>query len=197
MRIRIKTRWSKENREISMEDSVSVLAFNSWKIGMQALLEIENQDFEIDHQMQRIRVLEEISAFMIQSVDRMIHGTTSDEDRGEIITYYAKKMADHVHENARDFGDEGDYRSPFIHKLNERFPAYSETRWDAENDEPGFSMSRELATNIAAVLGDRDRQWALDYIQQVLLPDFFPVFKRTIKSIGLIEDKIMPEQAGH
>lgn len=197
MRIRIKTRWSKENREISMEDSVSVLAFNSWKIGMQALLEIENQDFEIDHQMQRIRVLEEISAFMIQSVDRMIHGTTSDEDRGEIITYYAKKMADHVHENARDFGDEGDYRSPFIHKLNERFPAYSETRWDTENDEPGFSMSRELATNIAAVLGDRDRQWALDYIQQVLLPDFFPVFKRTIKSIGLIEDKIMPEQAGH
>lgn len=197
MRIRIKTRWSKENREISMEDSVSVLAFNSWKIGMQTLLEIENQNFEIDHQMQRIRVLEEISAFMIQSVDRMIHGTTSDEERAEIITYYAKKMADHVHENARDFGNDEDYRSPFIHKLNKRFPVYSETKWDMEHDEPGFSMSREFATNIAAVLGSRDRKWALDYIQQVLLPDFFPVFKRTIKSIGLIEDKIMPEQVGH
>ena len=197
MRIRIKTRWSKENREISVEDSISVLAFNSWKIGMQVLLEIENQDFEIDRQMQRIHVIEEISAFMIQSVDRMIHGTTSDEDRAHIITYYAKKMADHVHENARDFGELDDYRSPFIHKLNDRFPAYAETKWDEEADEPGFSMSREFATNVAAVLGDRDRKWALDYIQQVLLPDFFPVFKRTIKSIGLIEDKKMPENIGH
>ena len=193
MRIRIKTRWSKENREFSMEDSVTVLAFNSWKIGMQALLEIENQHFDIDQQMQRIHVLEEISAFMIQSVDRMIHGTASDEDRAAIITFYAKKMADHVHENARDFGELSDYRSPFIHKLNDRFPAYAETKWDDEKDMPGFSMSREFATNVAEVLGDRDRKWALDYIQQVLVPDFFPVFKRTIKAIGLIEDKTMPE----
>ncbi len=192
MKIRIKTRWSKENREVSMEDSVSVLAFNSWKIGMQTLLEIENQDFDINSQMQRIHILEEISAFMIQAVDRMIHGTTSDEDRAATINYYAKKMADHVHENARDFGDLDDYRSPFIQKLNDRFPVYSETRWDEDKDEPSFSMSREFASNVAAALGDRDRQWALDYLQQVLLPDFFPVFKRTIKSIGFIEDKRMP-----
>ena len=197
MKIRIKTRWSKENREVSMEDSVSVLAFNSWKIGMQTLLEIENQNFDVTTQMQRIHILEEISAFMIQAVDRMIYGTTSDEDRTETINYYAKKMADHVHENARDFGDLDDYRSPFIHRLNERFPGYSDTRWDEEKDEPGFSMSREFATNVAETLGERDKQWALDYLQQVLLPDFFPVFKRTIKSIGLIEDKTMPEQVGH
>jgi len=197
MRIRIKTRWSKENREISVEDSISVLAFNSWKIGMQALLEIENQNFDVNSQMQRIHILEEISAFMIQAVDRMIHNTTSDNDRAEIITYYAKKMADHVHENARDFGELEDYRSPFIHKLNTRFPNYAETRWDTDKDEPGFSMSREFANNVVATLGERDRQWAMDYIQQVLLPDFFKVFKRTIKSIGLIEDKIMPKQVGH
>ena len=197
MKIRIKTRWSKENREVSMEDSVSVLAFNSWKIGMQTLLEIENQNFDVTTQMQRIHILEEISAFMIQAVDRMIYGTTSDEDRTETINYYAKKMADHVHENARDFGDLDDYRSPFIHRLNNRFPGYSDTRWDEDKDEPGFSMSREFATNVAETLGERDKQWALDYLQQVLLPDFFPVFKRTIKSIGLIEDKTMPEQAGH
>jgi|GEM_PF-614222 len=197
MKIRIKTRWSKQDREVSMEDSVSVLAFNSWKIGMQTLLEIENQNFDVNTQMQRIRILEEISAFMIQAVDRMIYGTTSDEDRTETINYYAKKMADHVHENARDFGHLDDYRSPFIHKLNERFPGYSDTRWDEDKDEPGFSMSREFASNVADALGERDRQWALDYLQQVLLPDFFPLFKKTIKSIGLIEDKSMPEQVGH
>jgi len=47
MRIRIKTKWSKEEREVSVEDAVSVLAFNSWKIGMQTLLEIENEDSKL------------------------------------------------------------------------------------------------------------------------------------------------------
>jgi len=180
-----------------MEDAVSVLAFNSWKIGMQTLLEIENQNFDVSTQMQRIHILEEISAFMIQAVDRMIYGTTSDEDRTKTINYYAKKMADHVHENAREFGDLDDYRSPFLNKLNERFPAYSDTRWIDDKDEPSFSMSREFASNVATVLGERDRQWALDYVQQVLLPDFYAVFKRTIRSVGLIEERTMPGQAGH
>ena len=66
MRIRIKTKWSKEEREVSVEDAVSVLAFNSWKIGMKTLLEIENEDFQIDTQQQRIEVLEEVMAFMVQ-----------------------------------------------------------------------------------------------------------------------------------
>jgi len=50
-------------------------------------------------------------------------------------------------------------------------------------------MGREFANNIANVLGPRDKKWALDYIQQVLLPEFFTLFKKTINSVGLIDEK--------
>ena len=190
MRIRIKTKWSKQEREVSVEDAVSVLAFNSWKIGMQTLLEIENEEFQIDTQQQRMEVIEEIMAFMVQSLDRIVYKTLSNEDRGVLISMYAKKIADHVQDNARDFSGPGDYRSPFIDKLNQRFTAYSETKWDDEKDEPGFSMGREFANNISRVLGPKDKQWALDYIQQVLIPEFFPLFKKTINSVGLIDEEL-------
>ena len=190
MRIRIKTKWSKEEREVSVEDAVSVLAFNSWKIGMQTLLEIENEDFQIDTQVQRIEVLEEIMSFMVQALDRIVHETLNNEDRGVLISMYAKKLADHVQDNARDFSGPGDYRTPFIDKLNKRLEDYSDTKWNDEKDEPAFSMGREFGTNIADVLGPHDRKWALDYIQQVLMPEFYALFKKTIKSVGLVEDKI-------
>ncbi len=190
MRIRIKTKWSKEERDVSVEDAVSVLAFNSWKIGMQTLLEIENEEFQIDTQQQRIEVLEEIMAFMIQALDRIVHETLSDEDRATLISLFANKLADHVQDNARDFSGPGDYRTPFINKLNERFVGYAETKWNDEKDEPGFSMGREFSNNITRVLGPKDQKWAFDYIQQVLMPEFYALYKKTIKSVGLVEDQI-------
>ena len=196
MRIRIKTKWSKEEREVSVEDAVSVLAFNSWKIGMQTLLEIENEDFQIDSQTQRIEVMEEIMAFMVQALDRIVHGTLSDEDRGTLISMYAKKIADHVQDNARDFGGTADYRTPFIDKLNHRFEGYALTKWDNDKDAPAFSMGREFGTNISDVLGPKDRKWALDYIQQVLMPEFYSLFKKTIKSVGLIDEEIKDVESG-
>ncbi len=190
MRIRIKTKWSKEEREVSVEDAVSVLAFNSWKIGMQTLLEIENEDFQIDTQMQRIEVMEEIMAFMVQALDRIVHENLNEEDRGVLISMYAQKLADHVQDNARDFDGPGDYRTPFITKLNKRLEDYSDTKWNDERDEPAFSMGIECGINISNVLGPKDRKWALDYIQQVLMPEFYNLFKKTIKSVGLIDEEI-------
>jgi len=190
MRIRIKTKWSKEEREVSLEDAVSVLAFNSWKIGMQTLLEIENEDFQIDTQQQRIAVIEEVMAFMVQALDRIVHETISDEDRGALISTYANKLSDHVQDNARDFSGPADYRTPFIDKLNQRFEGYAETKWDDLNHQPGFSMGRQFGVYISKVLGPKDQKWALDYIQQVLMPDFYALFKKTVKSIGLVEEEI-------
>jgi len=190
MRIRIKTNWSKEEREVSVEDAVSVLAFNSWKIGMQTLLEIENEEFQVDTQQQRIEVIEEVMAFMIQALDRIVHSTVSDEDRAALISMYANKVADHVQDNARDFSGPGDYRAPFIEKLNQRFEGYSDTKWNEDRHEPAFSMGREFGTNISNVLGPKDKKWALDYIQQVLMPEFYALFKKTVKSVGLVEEEI-------
>lgn len=189
MRIRIKTKWSKKEREVSVEETAGVLAFNAWKIGMQTLLEIENENFQVDTQQQRMQIIEEIMALLIHSLDRMVHDNMSDEDRAHLIQVFAQQIADHVQDNSRDFSGPGDYRAPFYEKLNERFIAYAETKWDDEKVQPGFSMGREFGNGIADVLGSRDNKWALDYLQQVLLPEFFTLYRRTVKSVGLIEDQ--------
>jgi hypothetical protein len=117
VRIRLNTKWNKQEREVSLEETVSVLAFNAWKIGMKALLEIENENFQTDTQMQRVMVMEEIMAFMIHILDRIAHDVMDDADRAQLITTFALKIADHVQDNARDFGGPGDYRNPFILSL--------------------------------------------------------------------------------
>jgi hypothetical protein len=119
----------------------------------------------------------------------MVHETLNNEDRGLLIQLYAQKMADHVQDNARDFSGNGDYRTPFYEKLNQRFIGYADTKWNDEKNQAGFSMGREFANNVINTLGSRDKKWALDYLQQVLLPDFFSLYLKTVKSVGLVEEK--------
>lgn len=187
MRIRIKTKWSNKEREVSAEEIVGVLAFNAWKIGMNAMLEIENNEFDVDRQMQRVAIISEIQILLVHALDRIVYESVNDEDRMILITTFAKKLSDHVHDNARDFQGPGDYRTPFIEKLNERMEDYAGTKWDNENKVPGFSMGHEFATHITNELGPRDNKWALDYIQQVLLPEIMQTFNKTLQKTGLLE----------
>lgn len=187
MRIRLNTKWNKQEREVSLEETVSVLAFNAWKIGMKALLEIENENFQTDTQMQRVMVMEEIMAFMIHILDRIAHDVMDDADRAHLVTTFALKIADHVQDNARDFGGPGDYRNPFINKLNERMAEYADTTWGKVGQEPGFSMSLAFGNFIADSLGPRDKKWVLDYIQRVLLPEILTTYKKVLARLGMLE----------
>ena len=187
MRIRMKTKWNKQEREVSLEDTVSVLAFNAWKIGMQTLLEIEHENFQTDTQMQRVAVMEEIMSFMVHILDRLSYGIMDDEDRAKLVSTFAIKLSDHIQDNARDFAGPGDYRNPFINKLNERMDDYSQTTWGKVGQEPGFSMSLAFGNFIADSLGPRDRKWALDYIQRVLMPEMLEAYKKILGRLGFLE----------
>ena len=87
-------------REVSLEDTVSVLAVNAWKIGMQTLLEIENENFQTDTQMQRVAIMEEIMAFKVHMLDRIAYDLMGEEERGQLISTFALKLADHIQTNA-------------------------------------------------------------------------------------------------
>lgn len=190
MRIRMKTKWNKQEREVSLEDTVSVLAFNTWKIGMQTLLEIEHENFQTDTQMQRVAVMEEIMSFMVHLLDRISHDIMSDEDRAQLVSTFAIKLSDHIQDNARDFSGPGDYRNPFINKLNERMEDYSQTTWGKVGQEPGFSMSLAFGNFIADSLGPRDRKWVLDYIQRVLMPEMLETYKKILGRLGFLEPAV-------
>ncbi|MFM2317879.1 MAG: hypothetical protein RLZZ215_500 [Pseudomonadota bacterium] len=189
MRIRLKTQWNNQAREVSLEDTVSVLAFNTWKLGMQALLEIENQNFQTDTQMQRLAVMEEIMAFLVHVLDRIAYTQVEEADRQQLLSQFALKLADHIQDNARDFAGAGDYRNPFINKLNQRLADYAESTWDQTAQMPGFSMGLSFGQSIAASLGPRDQQWILDYIQRTLMPELLEPYRRVLERLGLLSTR--------
>ncbi len=186
MRIRLKTQWNRQEREVSLDDTVSVLAFNAWKIGLQTLLEIENEHFQTDTQQQRIAVLEEIMAFKVHLLDRIAYDLMTETERGQLISTFALKLADHVQDNAAEFSGAGDYRNPFIDKLNARMADYAATNWRRLAQEPAFSMSLSFGNFIADALGPRDRRWVTDYIQQVLLPEMLTPYKKVLGRLGFL-----------
>ena len=192
--VRVRTQWSKEGRDVSAEEVVGVLAFNAWRIGMQSMLEIEEEHFDVTTQMQRIRIISEVMYLLVHSLDRILYETVNDDDREFLITTFARKLSDHVHDNARDFAGSGDHRTPFLTTLNKRLADYSDTKWDDEKKVPAFSMAREFGMNIVGELGANDREWALDYIQQVLTPDMMDAFSKILVKTGLM-DKVQENQS--
>ncbi len=190
--VRVKTQWSNEGRDVSAEDVVGVLAFNAWRIGMQSMLEIEEERFDVDRQIQRVMIISEVMHLLVHSLDRILYKTVDDDDREFLITTFARKLSDHVHENARGFEGPGDYRTPFLNTLNIRLAGYSDTKWDDERHVPAFSMAREFAANVVSQLGDKDREWALDYIQQVLTPEIMEAFNKILIKTGLL-DKVVED----
>lgn len=187
MRIRLKTQWNRQEREVSLEDTVSILAFNAWKIGMQLLLEIENENFQTDTQMHRVAIMEEIMAFHVHILDRISYDLTSEEERSQLISTFALKLADHIQDNASHIAGPGDYRNPFINKLNARMADYAETRWSKVGQEPAFSMSLSFGNFIADALGPRDRRWVTDYVQQILVPEMLGTYKKVLGRLGFLE----------
>jgi hypothetical protein len=120
MSLRLRNRWKQSGRERTTEDLASVGAANAWRAACNGVLNLENEGFETSSRAQRLDIIEEFSAFLLLIADRMVYGKFSDEERAEFITGMAKRLAELVDENRSDAQGPGDYRTPFIDKLNER-----------------------------------------------------------------------------
>jgi len=177
--VRVKTRWNKKENDRSTEQVATAVGIAIWKIGQTALLEIENEGFQTDTQCQRLDVLAEFSAFLIQVVDRSIYGKKSEEERQIFVSALAMYMVGFYAENRADFEPEIDHRSNFIKLLNERMADYSESGFSEESG-PSYVMRRNFGNHVARVLGAKDNKWVPDYIMDIQVPKALPVLKRTL-----------------
>jgi len=59
MAIRLKTKWSNKDRERSPKELASALAFTIWRIGMEGVLNLENEGFQTESQSQRMDITAE------------------------------------------------------------------------------------------------------------------------------------------
>jgi len=180
--VRIRSRWKDKGRERSLEDVAGALAFIEWRIAGGALLNLENEGFPTDPQLQRLEVLEELCSFLVHVTDRLVHESLDDEGRQRFIIALALKLADTYHDNRVDAQGRGqDFRQPFIDKLNVRMGDYADFRFD--DGEPGYAFKRYLGECVTNSMGPKDRKWISDQVMEIEVPEMLKTLKKGLKDL--------------
>ena len=182
MKIRVKSKWNKKDKDRSPTEIGSALAFNLWKIAGANVLHIENEGFQTETQHQRLDIIAELLAFFVHIIDRMVSEKEyAEKDRADLITAVALSLAKTMHDNRRDIESEGDFKEAFINLLNERMGQYAEFSY--ENGEPGFQLRRRCGDYVSDVMGEVDKKWVTSQIMDIELPDALKTFKKVARSL--------------
>jgi hypothetical protein len=182
--IRVKSRWANKDRKHSALEAASALAFIAWRIAGNMVLNLENEGFQTETNVQRLRVMSEPLAFLAHITDRLVADTMSPEQRQTFITAYALKLADYMQENMDDLaGADKDYRKVFIDVLNERMGDYAE--FSFSDGVPGYAFKRYLGDKVTESMGPRDRKWICDQVMEIEVPE---MLKALNKGIGDLAD---------
>jgi hypothetical protein len=179
---RVRHRWNNRERVRSTGELASALGANVWKISAQAVVELENQNFEINTYAQRLDVLAEFCAYQLQLVDRLMHARGDEGARAEFITALALHLAETMQDNRVDAQQPGEHREAFVALLNERTSFYATCRFDSDAG-PSFVLRRNFGDRVAAVVGERDRKWVTDYVMDVQAPALMQSLRRAMPSL--------------
>lgn len=182
MAIRVKAKWNQKERERSFGDVGSALAFNAWKQAAQIVLNLENEGFQTDSNPQRLDVVAENLAFMVQVADRMVHERLDDEDRALFVNAFAGKLIAYMADNRRDVQGEGDWKAPFVELLNRRAADYAGADWSPAEG-ASFKLRRLYGEHVAAAMGEKDNRWIPDYIIDREAPEAERVLKRALPTL--------------
>lgn len=182
MAIRLKTKWSDKDRERSPKELAGALAFTVWRIGMEGVLNLENEGFQTESQTQRMDITAEYMAFLIHMCDRNAYDPLTDEERAVFISALALRLADFMQDNRQDEEGPGDYRSLFIELINDRMSDYADCSY-SEKDGPGFSMRRTFGDHVTHKMGEKDRKWITEYVMEIETPEALATLKRATNSL--------------
>ena len=179
--MRIKTKWNQKDRERSLSETASAVAFILWRIGQQGILNLETEGFQTDSQAQRVDIMEEFLAFLLHIVDRMTADDLSMEERQIFITALAKHLADRVQENRTDIQGSGEYRQSLIELLNRRAADYA--GFSFTDGEPGYAFRRYFGENVRAVMGERDNKWITDQVMDIEVPEAMKPLRKAVNDL--------------
>ena len=179
--MRIKSKWNLKERQRSLSETASAVAFILWRIGQQGILNLENEGFQTDTHAQRVDIMEEFLAFLVHIVDRMTAAGLSVEERQIFISALAKHLADRVQENRADIQGKGDYRQPLIRLLNERTADYAE--FSFTDNEPGYACRRYFGEHVRAVMGEKDNKWIADQVMDIEVPEALKPLEKAMRDL--------------
>jgi len=161
--VRVKNKWNQTASARSIAQMANAIAASCFKLAVQVVLNLENDNFETSTQGQRIDVMEELICFLAHVVDRRIFTVASAEQRNEFMSALVKDLARLLEDSRFDVQGEGDYRPAFIDKANIRSSDYARFSF-SEQEGSSFAMRCELGNRVQASMGERDNKWIPDYI---------------------------------
>jgi hypothetical protein len=177
--MRIKSRWNKRAKKQSLEDIAGALAYISWRIATNGVLELENKGYETTSNNHRLEIIGEFLAFLLQVGDRLAYERMDDEERQRFIIALAMKMADTFAENKRDLLGEGEHRKAFIDLINQEAEDYAELSFS--NGEAGFDFLRYFGERVASVMSDQ--HFSSQQVMDIEGPEAIKTFKKGMEDL--------------
>jgi hypothetical protein len=180
--LRIKSHWWNDEQERSLPEIASALAFIAWRVSLEKAVNLHCERFVYESDEQRLAVIREYLAFLIQVADRLTHELMDDEARRTLVTGFAKKVIEHLQDNSQDLLGAGDYGSPFIRLLNQRSDEYAE--FQLTEDGPSYAFLRHLGFEIQQIMGARqENRWVIDQVMDKDGWDAYTQFSRALRNL--------------
>ena len=179
---KLKRGWSDKGKDRSLEDIGGAISFNIWQISGQGVLDLENEGFQTDTHSQRLDVISEFAAYLIQVVDRMLYDSFELKDRNELITAIGLHLARVMQDNRIEANGEGNYTNVFLQLLNQRIGEYSSCQFDLDEG-PSFVFLRMLGDHVTTVMGELDAKWITGYIIDIVGVQMFKDITRLLPGL--------------
>lgn len=179
---RLKKGWSDKGKDRSLEDIGGAISFNIWQISGQGVLDLENEGFQTDTHSQRMDVISEFSAYLLQLTDRMVYDSFDQSSRVDLINAVGLHLARVEQDNRQEANGIGDYTDGFLKLLNQRITEYSTCRFGLDEG-PSFVFLRLLGDHVTASMGPRDAKWITGYIIDIMGNQMFSELKRILPGL--------------
>lgn len=179
---RLKRGWSDKGKDRSLEDIGGAISFNIWQISGQGVLDLENEGFQTDTHAQRMDVISEFSAYLLQLTDRMVYDSFDHSSRVDLINAIGLHLARVVQDNRQEANGIGDYTDNFLKLLNLRIGEYSKCRFDLDEG-PSFVFLRLLGDHVTESMGERDAKWITGYIIDIVGLQMFKHLNRLLPGL--------------
>ncbi len=164
--LRIKNRWHRQAKSRSLTEIAQTLGFNCWRIAANAVVELE-QEFTTETYSDRLQIVAEYLAFLLQVTDRLIYDQLSADERQQFIPALAHDMVNRFLDNQRDVAGEAAVQpEPFIDLLNQRAADYAEA--DFTGEDGGFPFLNVFAHHVADAM--HAQQWVCEYMIDIGAP---------------------------
>lgn len=179
--VRVKSKFHRQDKPKSIETVAEALGFNGWKIAKKTVDQMYSEGFNFNTKAQILDVVGEFVAFMIQIADRLAYERMSDENRQRFITAMASRIINTMVESLNENLGEGDYKGPYIEKLNQRLDAYSE--YSFADGQPSYQALRYFGKCVDEVMGGADNKWVIEQVIEVESPQVIKTLTKNMDEL--------------